>query len=94
MIDNSELNTYYYEEGDLINYTPSLEPAYGYTREWDYDFTLPVNSNVTVNATQPTPLPDGGRYKVEYYVQSAYALDSYTPIFTSDYIYLGFQIRL
>lgn len=87
MIDNSELNTYYYEEGDLINNTPSLEPAYGYTREWDYDFTLPVNSNVTVNATQPTPLPDGGRYKVEYYVQSAYALDSYTPIFTSDYIY-------
>ncbi|MBR6737333.1 MAG: leucine-rich repeat protein [Clostridia bacterium] len=88
LVDGNVNNTVTVEEGDTITGIPQLIlPDNGYTREWDYDFSTPINSSFTINATTPVALPDGGRYKVEYYIQSSVNPNNYDRIYTSDFIY-------
>ena len=59
--------TQYVEEGCLAQEPAITLPGYAFF-SWDYDFSTPITSNITVNATwkanEDTP------YKVEYYLEN------------------------
>ena len=44
----SEIPDIVCEQGQILEAPVSLKP--GYTLNWDYDFTSPINSDVTINA--------------------------------------------
>ncbi len=63
----ADVPTQYVEEGCLAQ-EPAMALA-GYTFiSWDYDFTTPITSNITVNANWK--VHDDTPYKVEYYLEN------------------------